>query len=326
MVVLKRLLPMAAVMATCLAAALAQVPGAGGGAATAPAGSGAVSGAGAAGRIAPEASPHLLLGNPSSATMDVRNKNNYLMSKKYYALAYDSEAGVPLWVSWQLTKDDLGSAPRKRTFDDDATLPEGFSRITTQDYTGSGYDRGHLCPHSDRAHDTEMSYATFVMTNIIPQAPSVNQKAWNMLEMYLRDLATKENVHLYITAGPVYRGGWGSKGFNTTIANGKVVVPGMCWKIAVVVPATGTGSELARITPACRVIAVVMPNDNSVGYSWAQYRTSVDQIETITHLKFFDKVPAATASALKSKVDTVDIPRQEIPVRGEEEAAPAGTN
>jgi endonuclease G len=318
----KRLLPAALVMLTCLAA-LAQMRG---GAATESAGGGAAVGVNAPGRIAPEASPHLLLGNPSNATLDVRNKDNYLMSKKYYALAYDSAAGVPLWVSWQLTKEDLGTAPRKRTFDDDATLPEGFSKITTQDYTGSGYDRGHLCPHSDRAHDTEMSYATFVMTNIIPQAPSLNQKAWNMLEMYLRDLVEKENVHLYVTAGPVYRGGWGSKGFNTTIANGKVVVPGMCWKIAVVAPAVGAGSELGRITPASRVIAVVMPNDNSLGFNWAQYRTSVDQIETITHLKFFDKLPPATAAALKSKVDTVDIPRQEIPVRGEEQAAPAGTN
>ena len=40
-----------------------------------------------------------------------------------------------------------------------------------RDYTGSGFDRGHMCPHSDRAANEEMSFATFVMSNIIPQAP-----------------------------------------------------------------------------------------------------------------------------------------------------------
>ncbi|HVX86999.1 MAG TPA: DNA/RNA non-specific endonuclease [Phycisphaerae bacterium] len=270
--------------------------------------------------VNPATSPQLLLGNPSNATSDPRNKDNFLLSKPYYALAYDSDAGIPRWVSWQLTRDYLGTSPRKRSFDDDPALPPDLSRIFTADYTGSGFDRGHMCPHSDRAHDQDMSYNTFIMTNIIPQAPSVNQKAWAMLEDYLRDLVEKQDAHIYIIAGPAGRGGWGSKGFRTSIANGKVHVPGQCWKIALILPGGpgGAPADLQKITPTSRVLAVIMPNDNSVSFSWAQYRTSVNEIETVTGLKFFDKLPAPLAAALKAQIDTTDIPQQQHPVYGDE--------
>jgi endonuclease G len=151
---------------------------------------------------------NMLLGNPSGATPDASNKNNYLMVKKYYALAYDNEAGIANWVSWRVVAADLGNAPRKRVFDPDVELPLGFKRVVSQDYTGGGFDRGHLCPHSDRAADEEMSFSTFVMTNIIPQAPNVNEKAWAQLESYCRALVKRQRQHLYIVAGPSGKGGW----------------------------------------------------------------------------------------------------------------------
>src|SRR5205814_3739320 len=123
----------------------------------------------------------------------------------------------PNWVSWRLTKEDVGDAPRKRIFDTDATLPDGFTQVTHKDYVGGGFDRGHMCPHSDRAATDESSFATFIMTNIIPQAPNVNQKAWDQMENYCRGLTTKHR-RLYILAGPAGSGGRGSHGFRTSIA------------------------------------------------------------------------------------------------------------
>ena len=55
----------------------------------------------------------------------------------------------------------------------------------------SGFGRGHLCPRSDRAADKDMSSATFVMSNVVPQAPRLNQKAWAAHETYLRGLVRK---------------------------------------------------------------------------------------------------------------------------------------
>src|SRR6267142_6963890 len=127
----------------------------------------------AAGPLFAQDYPHLRLGNPSKATEDPRDKDNYLMKKKQFALAYCNDRGTPNWVSWQLRKEDLGHAPRK-PFHPDTTLPRGFRRIKPEDYTGSGFDRGHICPHNDRSATDEDSAATFVMTNMVPQAGELN--------------------------------------------------------------------------------------------------------------------------------------------------------
>ena len=63
------------------------------------------------------ATPNLLLGNPSSASTDPLNRDDYLMVKPYFVLSYNSDKGTPNWVSWQLTSEYLGNAPRKQVFD-----------------------------------------------------------------------------------------------------------------------------------------------------------------------------------------------------------------
>jgi endonuclease G len=211
-------------------------------------------------------------------------------------------------VSWRLTKEDIsGQAPRKQLFDPDTTLPAGFYRVVHKDYSGSGFDRGHMCPHADRDATEEMSFATFVMTNIIPQAPNVNQKTWADLEDYCRVLARQGN-RLYITAGPAGRGGRGSAGAKQTIAGGKVTVPAECWKVIVVVPGGGgSADDLATISGATRVIAVIMPNENDIGVDWTKYRTSAGEVEGRTGLHFFDRLPAEVAAALRQKVDAMPV-------------------
>lgn len=254
-------------------------------------------------------SPQMLLGNPSGATSGFMNRDNYLLVKPYYALSYNASTGCPNWVSWQVTEADLGSAPRKQVFDPDNTLPAGMYAVTQRDYTGSGFDRGHMCPHNDRAANQEMSFATFVMSNVIPQAPNVNRKAWAQLEVYCRELVSRNHDHLYITAGPDGRGGRGSGGFRDSIGDGRVTVPAECWKIIVVVPESGGNHDLAKINANTRVIAVEMPNDeDAVGEEWAGFRTTVSAVEGRTGLHFFDRVSPAIAQALKTKLDNSHIP------------------
>ena len=60
---------------------------------------------------AQSASIHLVLGNPTAATGDTTNPNNYLIIRPQYALAYYNDDGIPRWVSWHLELHDLGPAP-----------------------------------------------------------------------------------------------------------------------------------------------------------------------------------------------------------------------
>src|SRR5690242_19881803 len=49
---------------------------------------------------------NLLLGNPSGATQEPANKDNFLMIKPFFALSYNDSKGTPNWVSWRVARSD----------------------------------------------------------------------------------------------------------------------------------------------------------------------------------------------------------------------------
>lgn len=252
-------------------------------------------------------SPHLKMGNPTQATTNPSHKNNFLMVKPFYALSYNNVRGTPNWVSWRLSKEDLGTA-RRFPFKPDSDLPSGFKRIQPSDYTGSGFDRGHMCPHSDRTKSLESSKATFVMTNMVPQSPENNQRAWNQLEIYLRDLVQNQNKVCYIIAGPAGIGGVGRNGPADKTPNGKMVVPKVTWKVVMVLDEDVDSPEEFTEDSNIRLFAAIMPNDKTPGQEWDGFRKTVDDVEALTGFTFFDKVPANVLGNLKSEPDEVPIP------------------
>src|SRR5712671_4159000 len=147
-----------------------------------------------------DASLQMQLGNPSGATADSNNHDHYLIQRTVEALDFSDNLGEPNWASWDLTSADVGSSGRG-SFHTDTTLPAGFYEVTTGDYTGSGYDRGHLCPSADRTDNTTDNDLVFYMSNIMPQNPDNNQGPWEVLETYCRTLASSGN-ELLITCGP----------------------------------------------------------------------------------------------------------------------------
>ncbi|MET4073643.1 DNA/RNA non-specific endonuclease [Hymenobacter sp. UYCo722] len=248
----------------------------------------------------PALTEHLTLGNPSGATADITQPTNYLLSKPQYALSYHRDRGIPNWVSWHLSTDWRGSAARQDDFRPDATLPAGWYQVQANSYTGSGFDRGHNCPSADRTNTVADNSATFLMTNMMPQAPRNNQQTWANLEDYTRTFLSTGN-EVYIICGSYGRGGTGTNGYATTLDNGRVTVPARCWKVVVILP-TGT-DDATRVTSSTRVIAIDTPNDNSISTTWGTYRTSVDAIETATGLDILSAVPTAVQQTIEARVD-----------------------
>lgn len=241
-------------------------------------------------------SRHLQLGNPSDAVQDPAQPTNYLIERPQYVLSYHRDHGIPNWVSWQLTQSDLGDVDRSKTFDSDTSLPKGWYQVRLDDYTGTGYDRGHMCPSADRTATAEDNQATFLLTNVLPQAPNNNRSTWEHLESLSRSWVKKGHV-LYIIAG-----GDGSKG---TIAKGKVLIPAYTWKIVVVMPKGE--SDISRITPTTPVIAIRVPNGlkDKLG-DWDKYRVTVSEIEDATGYHFFTNLAPDVQQALKSRI--ADVP------------------
>ncbi|SRR5579883_1326000 len=248
-------------------------------------------------------SVHLTMGNPTNAVTDVASPNNYLLLKPQYASSYNNTTRIPNWVSWQLNSSWLGSTPRQDDFRADTTLPSGWYQVQATDYQGSGFDRGHMCPSGDRTDTVTDNSATFLMTNMIPQAPDNNQGPWANLENYSRDLVG-QGKELYIISGGYGVGGTGSNGTANTIAGGKVQVPARTWKVIVVLDTPGSG--VSGVTTSTRVIAVNMPNSQGIrNDDWKSYRVSVDSIESLTGYNFLSNVPTATQDVIEARVDNL---------------------
>ncbi|MCZ4225011.1 DNA/RNA non-specific endonuclease [Pedobacter rhodius] len=246
---------------------------------------------------------HLLLGNPSNAVSSTSYPENYLMERSYYSMSYSKSRATPNWVSWHIGSADLGSASRQDDFRTDSTLPSGWYQVSSSSYSGSGFDRGHNCPSADRTSTTAANSSTFLMTNMMPQAPNNNQGPWADLENYTRSLVTSGN-EVYVICGSYGSGGTGSNGGTTyTIDNGRINVPSNTWKVIVVL-ANGN-NDLSRITSSTRVITVNMPNTNGLNTNWKTYRTTVDAVESATGYNILSNVPAAVQSAIESTTDNL---------------------
>jgi endonuclease G, mitochondrial len=236
---------------------------------------------------------YLALGNPSNA--NASDPNNYLLAGNYYVVSYSRDRAIPNWVAWRVTRADMGQVDREDTFRPDDRLPKGWPRVTPVDYTGSGFDRGHVAPSADRNSSPEAMASTFLMTNMTPQTGDLNRGPWQKLEAYLRTLVTRGS-DLYIIAG-VY----GEKG---KIKN-KVTIPTNSWKIAVAVPAGAPVPD--AVTADTRVIAVDMPNVKGIkNADWQVYRTTVRDIEQKTGYNFLSNLPQNLQDALETKKDNIN--------------------
>jgi endonuclease G len=249
--------------------------------------------------VAELTNPNVRFGLPAHA--DHADHTAYLIERPQYVLSYNGKKHDPNWVCWRLTHADIGKAVRG-AFVPDLDLPPGIAKVGSHVYDGSGFDRGHMCPAQDRSSSQADMDATFHTTNIVPQAPLCNQRGWERLEHYSREL-TKDHV-LWIAAGPAGVGGEGKNGLKEEIGKGKVevVVPAKVWKVILVLP-----HDTAQPTRATRTIAVIMPNNQSVDYDWAKYRCSVAEVEKLTGYHFWPALPGDLARALKEKVDEVKV-------------------
>jgi len=216
--------------------------------------------------------------------------NDAIFKNPYFTLSYNNAQGGPNWVAWKLVAGDIGDAPRMPFYAE--KLPAGFKVITPDDYTGSGFDRGHQCNHEDRSSTDQASRATFAMTNMLPQAPNLNRKTWVRLEDYSRKLAKRGNT-LYILCGGIGSGGDGDKGSASNI-KGKVNVPAACWKVILITDGSDTPNQNWEI------ISVIMPNTQTIDLNWNTYRVPISEVEKQTGLKFFPAIGPAL-NQIKSK-------------------------
>lgn len=146
--------------------------------------------------------------------------NEVILRKTWITIGYDTVRMIPNYVVEKLTPDMLIGDAKRSKFYADTTIN---NKVTPSDYTGSGYDRGHLAPAANYKFSQKATDETFVMTNICPQTPELNRRSLLALEDYVRDLVEFHDTLVVLT------GTYGDAGK----IKSKVTIPEKVWKIAI---------------------------------------------------------------------------------------------
>ncbi len=227
------------------------------------------------------------IGIPTSELLKVKIPD-YLDSqmKNYegFTVSFNEYNHTPNYVAWELTASETnGSISRKgRKFRWDSTV-DGCPEH--DDYTHSGFDRGHMIPAADCKYSVQAMEDCFYMTNICPQNHSLNTGGWKKLEEACRDWAIRYNA-IIIIAGPIY------KNTNTKfIGDAGVRVPSGFFKVV-----------LDANSPRPKAIGFIYPNTPAPG-EISSYAAPIRNVEKLTGFDFFHQLPDSIENAVETQCD-----------------------
>jgi DNA/RNA endonuclease G (NUC1) len=251
-----------------------------------------------------------------------------------YQTTYNCDALQPAFVTWHLSQNWRANITQKQGRRNFITSKSCTNRVTDDDYRGSGMERGHLIPRSDRNYNVQENDSTFLAENMAPHVQQQNSKnAWRKLEAYLtnimvgssvRSSSTTQsiegyNLEAWVVAGgapPGYetitqgttRTGTPLSNFTRTGKSYAIAVPNYIWKVILLhKPGTPFNAQ------TCTMIGVWLPNRFNALGSWDNpglsntypYIVSVDEIENRTGIDFFNALPGDAGRTLESALEAV---------------------
>lgn len=203
-----------------------------------------------------------------------------------FTLSYNRDNRTPNYVVWELLGSEVGgNVSRTDNFWPDSDI---IGCTKHSDYTGSGYDRGHMCPAADQKWSEQAMNDCFVMANMCPQLHDLNAGAWETLESKERMWAKRDSA-VMIIAGPIY-----TEDDNSYIDKSKVRIPGAFFKVL-----------LAPYLEEPRGIAFVYPHMKCPG-NMQDYATTIDEVEKITGFDFFSELPDEIENKIESEYSFTD--------------------
>lgn len=221
---------------------------------------------------------------PQSFNYLPHSPNWEIVQHTYYTLSYIEKCEQAEWVAYMLTTEMVtGGSERSNKFKKDTLVTTGSA--LPEDYTKSGYDRGHLCPAADMRWNKEAMNETFYMSNMSPQVPGFNRGIWKQLEEQVRNWVLQDDT-LFICTGPILR-----NGLNTIGRKNKVSVPEQFYKII-----------LDYTQPEIKMIAFLMDNESSKD-QLEDFVVKTDMIEELTGIDFFPELPDSIEAILESRIN-----------------------
>jgi endonuclease G, mitochondrial len=198
------------------------------------------------------------------------NSSDIVVHHSGFSLDFSAFYKQSIWVAYELTKQKTNSiVERINKFSNDPDIY--CSMETNNDYSHSGFDKGHLAPAADMCWSLKSMNESFYYSNICPQVPGFNRGIWKCLEELVRNWAIEYNS-VYIVTGPVLTHGL------TSIGN-KIAIPKYFYKVV-----------LDYQKSQSKGIGFIMPNSPS-SKPLKYYAVSIDSVERFTGINFFPLLP-----------------------------------
>ena len=179
-----------------------------------------------------------------------------------YTASYNHTTLCPDWVAWELTADEAnGELNGDFSFSRDPQVD--FPKASREDYSRSGWDKGHMAPRADMRWSLQALEESYFFTNICPQDHEMNSQAWRKIEELTRRMARHHGTVL-VVCGPIYDGEE-----QRHIGPDCVHVPDRFYKALAVPTADGW-----------QMVGFVVENSRQ-SLSPRQYAVSVDSIEAL---------------------------------------------
>jgi len=217
----------------------------------------------------------------------LKDRSEKILKRSNYTISYNRNWNQPNWVAWELNKNETkGRNNRNEEFTADPDLAEAY-QVESYDYSGSGYDRGHMCPAGDNHFDEKAMNESFYMSNICPQNHELNAGKWNDLEIACRKWANRYQ-QLFIVCGPIIDKRNGKR----IGKEHEIIVPEKFFKVI-----------LITSTKPARAIGYIFENNGSD----RPYKVhSIDEVEKITGMDFFPNLPDKIEDLVESRYEASD--------------------
>lgn len=201
-----------------------------------------------------------------------------------YSLEYSYKYKHSYWIAYRFDNTTGGNVGRNEAYKPDPELPSQYA-AKHNDYTNSGYTRGHLCASSDRQYSKEANQQTFYMSNISPQSGNgFNQSgsAWNTGEDKVQ--AWGYNISRSTDTLYVVKGGTIGEGMIKGYIKNEIAIPKYFFM-----------AVLFRSGDNYKAIGFYMPHENLKDdpdkKDPKKYLMSIDALEQETGINFFHNLP-----------------------------------
>lgn len=230
-----------------------------------------------------ETAPKTVVINSIEIPKILRDVPEQIINRKAYTVSYNKETKCPNWVAWHLPANHAdGEWARSNDYREDYDVPA--PRATNEDYRGSSWSRGHMCPAGDNKWDADAMSETFLLTNMCPQDRNLNSGLWNRVEQDCRRWAQRYH-DVYIACGPLYL-----NREHEVIGTNKVVVPEAFYKVVLCL----------RGTP--KAIGFIVRNNEGTKKK-DEYVNTVDEVERITGIDFFPALPDSIEDKVEAYIN-----------------------